>query len=138
MSSNVMHILNDVPTHLFIDPKDKYLKKGSNYYVTELLCRGYKFEIHLIANFQIISSVNLQIRNHLTSGSNPVIIGNLTKRDREFLDVIFPGVKELKLKDKVPGCDWGGKEWAIYYNDRIYDTFVPYPSLSMFKVDKRS
>ena len=43
----------------------------------------------------------------LTSGSNPVIVGNLDRKDREYLSDIFPGVKDLALREKVPGTLMG-------------------------------
>lgn len=118
--------------NMFIHEKDEL--KGCNYYLTEMLCRGFKYELKVVANFQNISGVNRDIKEHMTNGLHPVIIGKLTMSDREFLSGIFPGVKDLDLKDKKAledeGYGWGGNEWAVYYNDQIYDTFVPYPSLS--------
>lgn len=117
-------------SNLFIDED---IRKGCNYYFTELLCRGFKYEVGLIANFQNITGINRDIKEHLTSGSNPVIVGKLTLSDREFLNNMFPNIKGLNLrsKDKLDSnYQWGGNEWAVYYNDQEYDTFVPYPSLS--------
>ena len=118
--------------NLFIDSDDTNLKRGSNFYLTELLCRGFKFEIFIVVNFQSIADINSDIREHLTSGQHPVIVGNLNRRDRMYLNDIFPGVNQLELREKVNNLDWGGSEWAVYYNDREFDTFVPYPSLSKF------
>ncbi len=120
--------------NLFLDADDKYLKKGSNYYLTEILCRGFKFEMFVVVSFQSIQQSNYAIKEYLTSGSNPVIIGNLTPSDRDYLSGVFPSVKRIKLRDRneIPKYKWGACEWLVYYNDRIYDTFVPYPSLSMY------
>jgi len=119
--------------NLFITEDDTYLRKGSNYYFTELLCRGFKFEMLVIASFQSIYHSNSHIREYLTSGSNPMLIGKLNMMDKEYLSKIFPDIKYLELRDKtkIPGLDWGANEWAIYYNDREYDTFVPFPPLSL-------
>lgn len=116
-------------SNMFIDDNER---KGCNYYFTEMLCRGFKFEVKIIANFQSISGINRDIREHLTSGTNPVIVGKITMSDREFLSSIFPDVKSLHLRSNknIDGLNWGANEWAIYYNDSDYDTFVPYPSLS--------
>jgi hypothetical protein len=117
-------------SNLFIDAEN--MKRGSNFYFTEILCRGFKFEIFIVANFQSIADINKEIKEHLTSGSNPVIVGNLNRRDRRYLAEIFPAINHLELSDKPENMRWGGKEWAIFYNEYLYDTFVPYPSLSEF------
>ena len=117
-------------SNMFVDEDEK---KGCNYYLTELLCRGFKYEVSLIANFQSISGINKDIREHLTTGVNPVLIGKLTLSDIEMLSGIFPNIRNLKLRpqNKLPdNLQWGANEWAIYYNDHEYDTFVPYPSLT--------
>lgn len=121
--------------NLFIDASDTYLEKGSNFYLTEILCRGFKFEMDIVASFQSIVGSNKHIREYLTSGSNPVLIGNLTNQDRKYLNDIFPGIGNIKLRnrDELPsGLKYGACEWIVYYNDTDYDTFVPCPSMSRF------
>ena len=106
--------------------------KGASYYMTEILCRGFKYEMKIIANFQNIFGINENIIEHLTSGTNPILIGGLTSKDKKKLSEFIPEIRDLNLrsKDKLDYFKWGANEWALLLGNE-FETFVPCPSLSM-------
>lgn len=117
--------------NLFTDNNDPFKRKGSNYYLVELLCRGFKFGLAVMATFQSLIRAHQEVKDFISSGSFPILLGNLNPSDKEFFKAVFEGLEHMNIRKRVPNKDWwGGKEWAVYINKWEYGSCVMYPCMS--------